>query len=222
MLTCTAEDGGIKEVDRSRRSRTTILEPWHLLATLKLDGRSEIERRIFVKLDRNDDAFTDSVMLKGANMRGEDGVWKEYEWVFKDVGIDVAFDNLALGGSDPNPVPAQEAEDLTDALSALSGPTSVEKYETSKVGQIQVRLERVTLGETVQGISNVLENARDLTQLDGSTIGDAQHTVGRANGKRKLPSLRTTYYHHMDPDNEPYAIFRFNYCEKSKYSNSHL
>ena len=191
--------------------------PWHLLATLKLDGRPDIERRVFVMLDCNDEFFSESVVLKGAMVRDEDGVWREYEWVFKDVGIDVAFDNLALGGIDQGTIPARDEDDLAHALGAMCGPNSAEKYDMGKVGQIQVRLDRVTLGETVQGISGILEDATDLSQLDGSSIGDAQHTVGRSKGARKLPPMQTTFFHYMDPDHQPYAIFRFNYCDESKY-----
>lgn len=204
-----------------RSTTPTQPVPWHLLATLKLDGRSEIERRVFVLLNHDDIGFEEQVVLSGAMVRGEDGAWREYEWVFKDVGIDVAFENLALGGLHQGTLPAQPDE-LAEAFGAMSGTLSRDKDEGGKVGQIQLRLDRVTLGETVNGISGSLKGAKALADLDGSAIGDAQHTVGRRGGVRKAPPSQTTYYHRMDKNNEPYAIFRFNYCEESKSIRSLL
>jgi hypothetical protein len=152
-------------------------------------------------------------------VRDEDGVWREYEWVFKDVGIDVVFDNLALGGIDQGTIPARQEDNLACALGAMGGPNSAEKYDMGKVSQIQIRLDRVTLGETVQGISATLEDATDLSQLDGSSIGDAKHTVGRSKGARKLPPMQTTFFRYVDPDHQPYAIFRFNYSDESEHSH---
>ena len=223
LLTCIDDDEEFDQFGRSRSLRNAPPTPWHIIATLKFDGRPEIERRVFVLLDRNDEFFEHPVVLRGAMVHDEGGIWKEYEWVFKDVGIDVAFDNLVLGGFDQGTIPAQEEEEeeLANVLGAMGGTNSDEKYEKGKVGQIQVRLDRVTLGKTIQGELGFLKDAKDLSQLDGSMLGDAQHTVGRSNGTRKQPPSKTTYFHHMDPDNEPYAIFRFNYCEESEHLKSY-
>jgi hypothetical protein len=213
-------------VDEFGRDNTLRLKPWHLLATVKLDGRSEIEKREFVLLDENDEIFPDDglFIIKGATVLDENGVWKQYEWMFKDIGIDVTFENLQLGGGggggDQAAVPAQPEEDLVDAFSALGAIKTTETEERGKPGQIEVRLDRVTMGKTVYKKRSVSpDDQGGLKELQGAKIGDLGHMIGRSEGQEISERTRATYFEHMDDEDEPYAIFRFNYCDESMFTN---
>ena len=211
-------------VDEYGRDNTKRVKPWHLLATVKLDGRSEIERREFVLLDENDEDFPDDglFMIKGATVRDESGMWKQCEWVFKDVGIDVTFESLELSGDNEGAGPAQSEEDLVNAFDAMSAIKPTEGEERSKPGQIEVRLDRVTLNKTVWKKRTVSpDDMGELTELQCAKIGDLGHTIKRTDGKELSKHARVTYFDHMDDENEPYATFRFNYCDESMFAVHH-
>jgi hypothetical protein len=172
-----------------------------------------------VVLDQNDDDFPEDglFIINGATVRDENGVWKKCEWMFKDVGIDVTLENLQLGSGNQAAGPVQPEEDLVNAFDAMSAiKSTAEPEERSKPGQIEVRLDRVTMGKTVYKKRSVSPDDKgELTELQGAEIGDLGHTVGRTEGEALSVRARVTYFEHMDDVDEPYAIFRFNYCDES-------
>lgn len=210
-------------VDEFGRSNALRQKPWHFIATLRLDGRRNIEKRDFVILDQDHEDFkseTDGyTKLKGVTVRDQNGVWHKCDWIFKDVGIDTVFDNLELSGEDAGASPAQLEEDLANAFGAMSASKQNEPEEPSKVGQIEVRLDRVTLGRVEEGYHSSDSEEKEMSQLPGSAIKQAEHTVGRAEYKKGRAPTQTVYFHEIDGDNAPYAIFRFNYCDESTSTN---
>lgn len=211
----------VAEVDEFGRDRQRRRRPWHLLAMLRLDGREDVEKKAFVILDRFEDGFSDDghVILKSTSVRNENGNWRECGWVFRDVGVDITFENLQLDADDQTTIHAHPEEELTDAFEAMGAGESAEKDEQSKVGQIEVRLDRVKLGETVSGRLKDRTEGLAMRQLRSSTIGDAKHTIGRTKGQAFEGPKRIQYYRNIDEDCEPYAIFRFNYCDESMYTD---
>ncbi|KAL8862095.1 MAG: hypothetical protein Q9178_001550 [Gyalolechia marmorata] len=137
-----------EDVTKPVRGNTPV--PFALIATLYLDGRGKPERRIVVYLDPNDEDFNRPdglVKFKCRCVQGRDGVLKEHAWVFKDIGIETMFNQIALreDGKD-----ALEPLDLlVDALnsSELSDEHARTTDESGKIGQIVVVLERVVLGK---------------------------------------------------------------------------
>ena len=82
-------------------------------------------------------------------MQGRDGSLKEHSWVFKDVGIETAFDKMLISGSE-NYAEVLEGHD-EDAMIAAMGKTDLAQEgnnedDQSNVGQILVVFERVLLG----------------------------------------------------------------------------
>jgi hypothetical protein len=176
-------------------------------------------------LDRNDDEFPEDSLfiINGATVRDDNGVWKKCEWLFKDVGIDATFENLQLGSGDQGAIPAEPEEDLVNAFDAMSAIKSTEPEERSKPGQIEVRLDRVTMGKTVNKKRSVSPDDKGkLAELQGSEIGDLGHTVGRTEGEALGERTQVTYFKHMNDKNKPYAIFRFNYCHESMFISHHF
>ncbi|KAL8916894.1 MAG: hypothetical protein Q9172_006058 [Xanthocarpia lactea] len=124
--------------------------PFALLATLHLDGRGKPERRIVVYLDPNDEDFNRPdglVKFKCRCVQGRDGVLREHAWVFKDIGIETKFNQIALRENDKNAL--EPLDLLVDALnsSELSDEHARTTDESGKIGQIVVVLERVVLGK---------------------------------------------------------------------------
>ncbi len=73
--------------------------PFHLLATLYLDGRENAERKVIVYLDPEDEEFfwpDGRVFFKSRWVETQTGGLVERGWVFKDVGIETAFEKMLI------------------------------------------------------------------------------------------------------------------------------
>lgn len=130
------------------------MECRHLIATLRLDGRKEPEKRSIVYLD---DAYADveiyrgEIIMKCRTVKDADGRLRDCGWLFREVRIESVFHNLVLGGDgqEHDVVPTQE-DDLLKAFSGL-GATLEDAEEKSTAGQIEITLERVKLGRVLHG-----------------------------------------------------------------------
>lgn len=126
--------------------------PFHLLASLFLDGRRKPERKLIVYLDPADDDFAQpdgKVTFKSRWVQGKDESFKEHSWVFKDVGIETVFDRMLIGGG-TNCVKIREEHDedaMVDAMrtTGLGVEKNIEE-DKNNIGQILVLIERVVLG----------------------------------------------------------------------------
>ncbi|KAL8901016.1 MAG: hypothetical protein Q9207_005409 [Kuettlingeria erythrocarpa] len=133
---------------RRRRSYDTA-PPFHLLASLYLDGRAVAERRSVIYLDPSEEDFSHpdgKVTFNHRRVQGRNGGLKEQAWIFKDVGIETVFRRVALSDHDEH---LQDPDDLlVDAMrsSKLVDRSLDAIQEQGKVGQILVVLQRVRLG----------------------------------------------------------------------------
>lgn len=194
-------------------------EPWHFLATLRLDGRAKFEKRAVISLDRNFGKVSKEdgeVFFTGAKIRDENGAWKEYAWVFKDVGVDITFENLQLGSQNQGAILVKPEEDLADAFGAMSATKKDQAEEKSTVGQIEVRFDKIALGEWTDAYIPDPEKENEMKELRGSEVGGSEHTVGRSNGTSKPGPKRSVYFNCVE---KGYAVFRFKYCDESMFVN---
>ena len=127
--------------------------PFHLLASLFLDGRQKAERKAIIYLDPYDKdyAFPDGkVHIRSRWVQGNDGRVKEHSWVFRDVGIETAFDRMLLsGGKSCAEIREECDEDAVVAALSTTGLGVERNVEEDKnhIGQILVVVERVVLGQ---------------------------------------------------------------------------
>jgi len=127
--------------------------PFHLLATLYLDGRKIPERRVIVYLDHTHPEFRRPNGTTGLNTRwveGRDGKLREYYWLFNDVGIDILLNRLVLSKESQQTSDPHDVDELSVAMIA-TGLTSQEndsQEEKLQLGQIVIELQRVTVGQT--------------------------------------------------------------------------
>ena len=128
--------------------------PFDLLATLYLDGRECPERRIIIYLDPSYEDFTPGPggvgargLMKSRWVKGKDGNIYEHLWVFKNIGIETILDKMALTANDD--ILDRDEDALADALgrSGISHENDLQREESQKAGQIEVRIKRITLGE---------------------------------------------------------------------------
>ncbi|KAF2485095.1 hypothetical protein BDY17DRAFT_321963 [Neohortaea acidophila] len=183
-------------------------DEWHFLATLRIDGRQTPERRRIVRLDNydrpsrryRDEDFDGEVIIKSRTVKDADGTVRVCGWQFKDVGIEAVFDRLLV---------SSEQEDEEELIAAMGGTALDDSEEKSKVGQIEVALERVTLGAT--RYEAVDAGARDQPNLAGDTR-QVTHTVALDAGHVAAGGARSVIdYRPFDAPEAPYATFRFYY-----------
>lgn len=199
--------------------------PWHLLATLRLDGRQEFEKRSIIYLD---DSHPDShirrdeIIMKCRTVKDADGRLRDCGWLFKEVGIvlqiDSVFDKLKLlsGNHDNEVVPTQEDDDLLTALRGL-GANLEDAEERSTAGQIEVTLERVTVGRIKYDFWEGHGGESIDVDMSASDMNNISHTVARDKGTRKEDVIRFIFYDLVDPAEQPYATFRFYYRSEGEF-----
>lgn len=126
--------------------------PFHLLASLFLDGRQKAERKVIVYLNPNDEDFAypdGKVTLRSRWVQGNDGSLKEHSWVFRDVGIDTIFDKMFISGGENCAEILEEHDEDAMVAAMRSTGLGVEgdvNEEKSNLGQILVIVQRVVLG----------------------------------------------------------------------------
>ena len=161
--------------------------PFHLMASLFLDGRKKPERRAIVYLNPALEDFSGPdgmVGFKSRLVKCQDGRLSEHSWVFKEVGIETLFDKMLIRGgqNDIEDVNGHFEDDLIDAMNTakLGAEGNLNQDEKSKVGQITVLFYRVTLGEKwlePKYSSKHKEGDKDDVDMDG-TKNEITHTAG--------------------------------------------
>ena len=193
--------------------------PWHLLATLRLDGRRHYEKRSIVYLDRRHPkchTFDCQTIIKARMVTDDEGDVRECGWVFKEVGIEDVFDKLFLsnGSGDEETEPATgDGDELLTAMNGLGANRMEDTDEKSTMGQIEVTLERIKLGETKHGIyrPDKLDD-NDKLDISEADMTGVTHTAAYDAGKLRDKRIDTIYYDTLhEPDKKPYANFKFYY-----------
>ncbi len=160
--------------------------PFHFLASLFLDGRSQAERKVIVYLDPNEEHFNDphgTVQFRTRWVEGLDGKLREHGWVFKDVGIETVFDKLLIKGDKASgKVSAQDEGSIISSLNAaeLGAVGDLKREERMKLGQILVKIERVKLGEKyIDNGYRPKHKEGDMEEVDMDAANkDIVHTAG--------------------------------------------
>lgn len=104
-------------------------------------------------------------------------------WVFKDVGIETAFDQMLIDNCrDDTSHKEQDEEAMIAAMSAtvLGAEVGLRKDEESGVGQIVVVIQRVILGKKwVQNIWKAPHKEGEVNDVQmGGAVKDVSHTTG--------------------------------------------
>lgn len=165
---------------------TSALPPYHFLASLFLDGRQKADRQAIVYLDPLNEDFASphgKIKLQSRWVESHDGNLQEIMWVFKDVGIETAFDQMLINNCrDDTSHKEQDEEAMIAAMNAtaLGAEAGLRKDEESGVGQIVVVIQRIILGK--KWVQNTWKaphkegEANDV--LMGGVVKDVSHTTG--------------------------------------------
>lgn len=161
--------------------------PFHLMASLFLDGRKIPERRVIVYLDPAHRDFrgpNGKVRFRNRLVKGRDGRLSEHCWIFKEVGIEALFDKMLVRDGQNSTEDEEEHldDDLIDALNAakLGAEGNLHQDEQSSVGQISVVFQRVTLGDNwlePRFHTKHREGDADDVEMDGANK-EITHTAG--------------------------------------------
>ncbi|MCJ1392585.1 hypothetical protein MMC18_005455 [Xylographa bjoerkii] len=209
-----------------RMIKRTPPPPFHLLASLYLDGREKPERKVIVYLDPDDDEFhypSGEVEIKTRWTQCKDGNIKEQSWVFQDIGIETLFDKMLIAGDKTiTPVAQRSETELVNAFDTiyLDGDGDIVREEKSKVGQILVTIERVKLGERWQDTNFRAKHKEHETEdIDMTDAGkEITHTTGFAHKKTvsaKSEGVRVVAFTKFKADEGIFAAFQFFYRSKS-------
>ncbi|KAL8826841.1 MAG: hypothetical protein Q9191_003547 [Dirinaria sp. TL-2023a] len=205
--------------------------PYHFLASLYLDGRRKVERRVIVYLDPEHEDFSadGKSMLTSRLVRAEDGTIQEHAWVFNEIGIDIILNTLFISEDQAE----MEAEDeLTAAMNtaALHPENDMEREGKKGVGQIEVIVERVVLRRKWTNYDyqpKHREGEAEDAVMSGTTIG-LTHTAGSVPVEQMFELLTDTVsvaktktncsnhvpvvsYELYNKDERPFASFKFFY-----------
>ncbi|MCJ1468417.1 hypothetical protein MMC07_007045 [Pseudocyphellaria aurata] len=193
--------------------------PFNLLASLFLDGRQKPERKIVVYLDIHDEDFAypdGRVAFKSRWVQGNDGNLKEHCWVFKDVGIETAFDKMLISG-DEKYAEILEEEDEMDMIASMKatglGAEKNLEEDNSNVGQILVVIERVVLGRKWQD-NHYRPKHKEGEAEDVDMAGvknDITHTTGLEHTGTRSSRTRVVSYVPYIEGEKPFATFQFFY-----------
>lgn len=188
---------------------------YHLLASLYLDGRKTPERRCIVYLDRKHPDFPKNGRITMAHrwVQSPDGSIMQHAWVFKEVGIETLLDKLLLGnnGESGDNIVKRDEEELLNALAA----TGLEDKEESKAaGQIQITLQKVTVGLPYDEWNyHTTHRAGQREDIDMADMDGLTHTTGIRQDRRQFGAgdpVRVVNYTEIDRG-KALATFKFFY-----------
>lgn len=116
-------------------------------------------------------------------MQGNDGNLQENLWVFKDVGIETAFDHMLIdNGRDDTSDKEQDEEAVIAAMNGtvLGAEAGIRKDEERGVGQIVIVIQRVILGKKwVQKSWKAPHKEGEANDVAmGGVVKDLSHTTG--------------------------------------------
>ncbi|KAF2759164.1 hypothetical protein EJ05DRAFT_335142 [Pseudovirgaria hyperparasitica] len=199
--------------------------PFHLLASIYLDGRHKPERRTIVYLDPAHKHYNDGpTYMRSRWVKHEDGIIKSHKWVFKDaVGIETMLDKMIIAGE----LPIQgsldkDQDDLVAALNAstIQAGTRDEDCRDSSVGSIMITVQRVTVGniktEKHYQPSHTLKDKEDV-DMDGASSHIAKPTEEGDVVSGLQESVQVIEYSPYTLDEEDmYATFKFLYRSKGE------
>ena len=160
--------------------------PFHLLASLYLDGREEPERRVIVYLDPEHEDFAvpeGKVKFKRRCVQGRDGTIKELCWIFRDLGVENVLERMCIEQSNETGQSAEETENsMVDLMGSaeLGAEKNIQREELSNLGQILVVLQRVGVGKRLDNKLYIPKHREDENEnIDMDEMrNDITHTTG--------------------------------------------
>ncbi|KAK0362844.1 hypothetical protein LTR59_013118 [Friedmanniomyces endolithicus] len=198
--------------------------PYHLMAVLRLDGRSGWEKRSIVFLDENDPMFRGpdgETKMVHRTVRDADGGLRDCGWYFSKAGIETVMESLNKllladdsNTGDTDAVAAGDDDNITKAFRNLGADRLKDTEEPIAAGQIELTFQRVTVS---QYLKNQQYTDHEDDQADAGTTVDATkvpHFAARDAGIKRSNIIETIRF---DPyvDNEPpFATFRFYYRDE--------
>lgn len=164
------------------------------MAQLRLEGREAVEAQKIIYLDSDQ---PDEKLIEYVEKSEPDGSLYRHRWVFAEVGVERVFEQLKIGNGNAEVEAAQEQADQKKPI---------------KKGQIEVTINRIKLGK--MSYPKYENYSADLIEEDmtASDLKEVSHTVKREKGKTKLDNMkRFIDWKLYDPDERPYAVFKFHY-----------
>ncbi|KAK0256574.1 hypothetical protein B0A54_04586 [Friedmanniomyces endolithicus] len=192
--------------------------PYHLMAVLRLDGRSGWEKRSIIILDENDPLFRrpdGETKMVHRTARDADGGLRQCGWYFSKAGIENLMESLnkLLLADITDAVPAGDDDEITKAFRKL-GADRLEDTEEPVAGQIELTFQRVTVN---QYRKNQPFSDHEEDQADPGTTVDATkvpHFAARDAGIKRSNIVDTIHYRPYVEDEPPFATFRFYYRDE--------
>ena len=198
---------------------------YHILATLRLDGRSTVEKRLVVFVDPEHPLYRKpggEVLMASRMARDPAGKLRQCSWYFQEVGIDAIFDSLCISNSTGGetvdadtkepPRPVSKADGLSELLKDLGAEKFKDAEEKTNLGKIEISLQRVTVGEPYYdkciGTHPIHAGTSPVTAKDADKVS---HTTGRNMGQERGRMIEYIEYELVDPGDEIFATFHFFY-----------
>ena len=198
---------------------------YHLLATLRLDGREKAEKRSIVYLNPENEWFDPVVVMKGRLAYDEQGGIRESGWVFREVGIEDLLGTLGLEGQEKEEEVKGE-EGLAKAFEKLGKDRLDDEGEKNASGKIEVTLERVRIKTVRRGgwKPDAPSSSSSTTRTTGNnaagdkkaSLKDLSHltssTTPTGDAYTEVDAIE---YNYVDgPNAAPWATFTFFYRGK--------
>ncbi|KAK4502575.1 hypothetical protein PRZ48_006001 [Zasmidium cellare] len=180
--------------------------PWHLLCTLRLDGR--FEKRAIAYLDPRHAHFKRIVVMDGRHVADGQGNRYWHRWVFKEAGsgIDLLLDSLSLAPS------GKEGSQEEQLASLLEGLDPHEKQDTTMSGMLEITFERVTVKQS--SYTEEWKPSMDAENEEGTDAKaekDVSHKAATDKASSQKSAKMTTFIDYNLVNEEPYAVFQFKY-----------
>ncbi|KAK0943777.1 hypothetical protein LTR48_005374 [Friedmanniomyces endolithicus] len=193
--------------------------PYHLMAVLRLDGRSGWEKRSIIILDENDPLFRrpdGETKMVHRTARDADGGLRQCGWYFSKAGIENLMESLnkLLLADITDAVPAGDDDEITKAFRKLGADRLEDTEEPVAAGQIELTFQRVTVN---QYRKNQPFSDHEEDQADPGTTVDATkvpHFAARDAGIKRSNIVDTIHYRPYVEDEPPFATFRFYYRDE--------
>ncbi|PPJ53086.1 hypothetical protein CBER1_11588 [Cercospora berteroae] len=169
-----------------------------MLVTMRLDGKEKVEKQEVVYLDKYhpyfDYVMDGEVYLKAKKVQDEEGFTRHYNWAFKDVGIELLFDNLSL--------------DSTTT-------TTTDAKESSTSGIIEITLDRIRVEardrEWTEYGTHAYDRASAETASSTTITNDQAHVATDTGGFLIRGTSHVIDYDYVVPEAGPWATYKFFY-----------
>lgn len=192
--------------------------PWHLLATLKLDGKSKYECQSIIFLNRLSPHFKrpdGQTVIKDRTVKGADGELRVCGWLFKEVGIETVFNKMRVAGEDSESL--DEANELASEMDRLGEYGLEDGEEKAQAGQIEISFERITLSGSKYDTEWFRQEDQDMGgYYEADDLARVSHTTAHDYGTIRRKSNTVIEYRKYDEKEESYAIFKFYYRSEEK------